>query len=183
MTLQPIPIQASDSNNNSYIVSNLNNKPFSPLLNGRNIEFSASALPLVNELTNLSQDINSNQHQTDQHYQPSTTTVNLSESNQSVYFMMQTSPLEFTATPLVVSNGTSNNLKLKSSPTSTPTVAKKLYSAKNLETANQIIGANVVSLASISSPVSSPPSSVNTSPNGSNKVVRDERRRANHNEG
>lgn len=96
--------------------------------------------------------------------------------------MMQASPLEFAATPtLVVSNGTGNNLKLKSSPTSTPVVAKKLYSPKHLESANPTIGPNVVSLGSISSPISSSSSSLNTSPNGS-KIVRDERRRANHNE-
>lgn len=183
ITLQAIPLQttSTDSNNNTYGATNLN----SNILTTRNVDYSTPSALVVNELTNSPQDINSSQqHQnmTEQHFQPSTTTVNLSESNQSVYFMMQTSPLEFTATPtLVVSNGTSNNLKLKSSPTSTPAVAKKLYSPKHLENSNPIIGTNVVSLGSISSPISSSSSSLNTSPTGS-KIVRDERRRANHNE-
>lgn len=116
-------------------------------------------------------------NQTDLYY-PSTTTVNLSESNQSVYFMMQTtSPIELISTPQTHGN----NLKLKSSPTSTPTVAKKLYSPKHLDGA-QIMNTNNSCLIALNSPLSSSSSSVNTSPNGTNKVVRDERRRANHNE-
>lgn len=170
--------------NNNYTQSNLNDYPT-----------SLSPKPAVQ--SNVIQDKISNNIGQTEIYHPSTTTVNLSESNQSVYFMMQTAsaidllasqPVSTTIPPhnnvATLNNNSSNGpVKLKSSPTSTPTVAKKLYSPKHLD-GSQIMANPVNSSVMIlnSSSLSSSSSPLNVSPNGANKIVRDERRRANHNE-
>lgn len=106
----------------------------------------------------------------------STTTINLSESNshQNIYFMMQT--------PLDILQSTGNNTmsKLKVSPSSIQAVkastTASLMPAVTTHQADQL-SINTITLTTNSSTPSPPSSST-----GSNRVVRDERRRANHNE-
>ncbi len=174
-TLQQVESTSHDSNNNTYETSNLNTT------NDAKFILDANISPALKVTTSIDQP---NKLETyEPVYHPSTTTVNLSESNQSVYFMLQTaSPVELiTSQPataqILTPNANNNSLKLKSSPTATPS-SKKVYSPKYLD-GSQILG----TVVSVNSTLSSSSSSLNTSPNGTTKIVRDERRRANHNEG
>ena len=94
----------------------------------------------------------------------STRTVNLSESNQNIYFMMQ-APLD----------GSSLRISASHFPTLTSLSGTNLVAAAYNSTASAL-------------PLGSPPSSPVVSMNGGGggggvtKVVRDDRRRANHNE-
>ncbi|RNA10588.1 upstream stimulatory factor 1 [Brachionus plicatilis] len=109
-------------------------------------------------------------------------TVKLAESNQNVYFMMQ--PID-----LISNNHHSNSIKLKSPPDSVSSTTHH-YNSHNLSTITLQNLANTTNLNSslinnnpktttvtLGSPVSST-TSINSAP----KVLRDERRRANHNE-
>lgn len=94
-----------------------------------------------------------------------TTTVNLSESNQNVYFMMQTTPIELITT-------TPNHQTKQATSNHMSTLNNKLFTSLTSKEPTTV--AQTVNAVSSSSPT--PTSS------SSNKVVRDERRRANHNE-
>lgn len=110
-------------------------------------------------------------------------TVKLTESNQNVYFMMQ--PID-----LISNNHHSNSIKLKSPPNSVSSTTQH-YNSHNLSTITLQNLGNVNNLNSsalinnnpktttvtLGSPVSST-TSISSAP----KVLRDERRRANHNE-
>ncbi len=167
-TLQQGETISRDSNNNVYETPNLN-------VSGENKLIMDISPPLK---LNLSTDQPNKLENYEPVYLPSTTTVNLSESNQSVYFMLQTAPqIELMTTQSATAPALNNNsLKLKSA-SATPS-SKKLYTPKYLD-GTQILG----TVVSVNSTLSSSSSSLNTSPNGTTKVVRDERRRANHNEG
>ncbi len=146
---------------------------------------------LSNQTSSSSQNLNGS----------ATTTISLTESSQNIYYMMQSAPIDvITAQQQQSVDMNGNVVKIKLSPTSTPSSTslngvKINYAAPQATTTQSgqlssfpiipslIPGgfANATTTITLTSPLSASPGSITSG--SSTRVVRDERRRANHNEG